>query len=58
MNYEQMWNDLKYYMELAVDEGVQCGYDKEEHEYYKVFFVYDRILKKMNRMEGVQNASN
>ena len=58
MNYRQLWEDLKYHMELAVDEGIQCGYDKEEHKNYEIFFVYDKILRQMNRMEGVQNESN
>jgi hypothetical protein len=58
MNYEQLWNDLKYHMEMAVEEGICCGYDKQENANYEIFLLYDKILKQMNRMEGVQNASN
>lgn len=58
MNYKQLWENLKYFMEMAVEEGTQCGYDKEENENYKAFFAYNKVLEEMNRLEGEQNESN
>jgi hypothetical protein len=55
MDYQKMWENLKYWMELAVEEGTECGYDKEENEYFKAFFAYKKVLDEMNRQEGVQN---
>lgn len=59
MNYEQMWNDLKYYMELAVEEGTCCGYDKGDESFENgAFHAYNSTLRKMNRMEGKQNGQS
>lgn len=58
MNYEQMWNDLKWYIDMAVDEGVQCGYNKEVNVHYGAFYAYNRVLEEINRLEGVRNESN
>ena len=58
MDYQKMWKCLKEYVEMAIDEGEVCGYDKEGHEFFNAFLSYRRVLEEMNRQEGEQNESN
>lgn len=54
MDYKKMWENLKYFMEQALEEGVQCGYDKEKRTYENgAFYAYTRTFEEMNRLEGM-----
>jgi hypothetical protein len=51
MDYREMWERLKEEVEMAFEEGLDCGYDDPESENFDKFYVYERIYRKMNALE-------
>ena len=51
MDYREMWERLKGEVEMALEEGRDCGYDNPESDNFDKFYVYERIYKKINALE-------
>ena len=52
-DYKKMWENLKQWMEEAMDEGHERGFDKGEVTFENgAFHAYHRVLEDMNRLEG------
>lgn len=59
MNYKQKWELLKEWFEEAMEEGYNCGYDKEQGTVESgMFYAYKRMLQRIKELDGDVNASN
>ena len=52
------WNALKEDIELAVQEGIDCGYDTSETVDGGKFYSFRYVLDKMKTLDGEDNISN
>lgn len=50
--FYEMWGRLREEIEMGVEEGRAYGYDDPKSENFGKFYVYERILKKMNALEA------
>ena len=56
MNYKQKWEWIKEYLEQAIDEGCQHGFDKEQGTFENgAFYAYNRLFEEVKRKEGDKN---
>ena len=54
MTYERAWYDLKYTIDRAVEEGVLCGFSKDDGSNKMengMYRVYKRVQDKMEILE-------
>ena len=54
MTYEDAWNEVKYNIDQAVEEGIMCGFNKDDGSNKMengMFRVYERVKDKMERLE-------
>ena len=49
--YRELWERLKQDIEMALDEGRDCGYDDPSNENFDKFWTYERLSKKMKTLE-------
>ena len=52
MDYRKMWEQLRAEIDLALEEGRDCGYDDPKSENFDKFYVYERIGRKMDALEA------
>lgn len=53
MDYKQKWEWLKEWLEQAVEEGQNRGFDKEECSAEGgMFYTYHRVLQEMKIKDG------
>ena len=59
MDYKQKWEWLKEWLEQAMNEGHERGFDKEQGTPESgMFYAYHRTLEEMKIKDGEMNASN
>ncbi len=52
MDYREMWERLREEIDRAIEEGIECGYNKVDSEDFDKFYIYERISGKMNDLES------
>ena len=50
--YREMWERLKEEIDMALDEGRECGYDDPKSANYDKFVLYNHIRSKLMRIEN------
>jgi len=45
--YREMWGRLEQFIEMALEEGRDNGYDDPNSENYGKFYAYNRVSEKM-----------
>ena len=59
MDYQMMWEALKFWVDEALEEGRERGFDKEQDTFENgAFYGYSEAFEKMNRLDGGQNDRN
>lgn len=51
MDYEKAWKTVKDDLEIALDEGYECGYNDPQSKEYGKFYAYQKTHDLMSRLE-------